>query len=129
MNAGLCAECGKGRIVLGFCGACGHDYADPLLLPKQGTFLETAAKIARQAVALQDKAIREWSAQCGMTPEEWLRLYQPKITTEPGDNFSIRVVVSAVPNPNCKTLTVSMPAIGPIGVGPSRYDRPPEEGS
>jgi hypothetical protein len=45
-------------------------------------------------------AIRLWSAQCKMTPEEWLTFWQPKLDLKNEDGV-LKVTVSAVDNPAC----------------------------
>jgi hypothetical protein len=63
-------------------------------------FGQAVRELSRKRVKLVDDAVRTWSAQACLPPEEWLQHWQPQVTIEPGDAPGmVNMVVSAVAKP------------------------------
>lgn len=70
-------------------------------------FADKAAEIHNEACRMTEQAIRNWSAQLQVTPEEWLRIYEPEITMKPsGNTLFLTVTARLRPDPFAFELVV-----------------------
>jgi hypothetical protein len=60
------------------------------------SLMKLSGEAAAEADRLTEKAVREWAAQVGITPECWLEIYAPKVAFRPGEGFNVDIVVTAV---------------------------------
>lgn len=63
-------------------------------------FQETAMKVAREEIALVERAACGWAEQCGVTVEEWAKFYGVKTKrTFEGDGETMQVKIAVQPVP------------------------------
>jgi hypothetical protein len=76
------------------------------------SFVKAVQQLQQSAVLTVTAAIMEWCSKVGMTPEQWLELYEPEVTLkpwQPGENsLTLKLVVTAKLREGEHTFTVKV---------------------
>lgn len=82
-----------------------HDGAFGYRLPPtiggdfERSFLKAADQLQQSATLTVTAAVMDWSAKLGITPQQWLELYEPEVTLKPWqpgeDSVTLKLVVTA----------------------------------
>ena len=92
-------------------GAYGFSLPDSLVAGAfERSYLAAQEQLQKSATLTVTAAIVDWSAKLGMTPEQWLEIYEPEVTLKPWqpgeDSLTLKLVVTAKVREGAETFTV-----------------------
>lgn len=80
-------------------GAFGYKLPDELLHPLERSFLAVVEQVQHSTSLLVSSSIMEWSSKLGMTPAQWLEIYEPEVSLKPWqpgkDSVTLKLSVTA----------------------------------